>query len=138
MSKNQDFSTGNFGSQSSGSTSGTGSSSSAGSTSGVGSASGAGSSQGSESSGMGGRMNDIRDRATDMATQASEKLSDMSTQARDIMNQRIGQVREQMGDMDMSQAGEQLKTMTRENPMQALLVAAGVGFALGMLLRPTR
>jgi len=73
------------------------------------------------------------------ASQVGQNLRDLGSQVRDTATQQYDQLRQQAGDyyeqgrqraMEMEQGLEQY---VQEKPIQALLIAAGVGMLLGML-----
>ena len=73
------------------------------------------------------------------AAQVGENLRDMGSQVRDTATQQYEQLRDQASDyyqqgrqraMEME---ESLEQYVQEKPMQALLIAAGVGMFLGLL-----
>ena len=69
-----------------------------------------------------------------MAGQARERLTDATSHAREMMHDRMSHMRE----MDWSSMSDSMMNYTRQNPGQAILISAGVGFMLGLLLRPSR
>ena len=75
----------------------------------------------------------------DTASQVGQNLRDLGGQVRETATQQYDQLRQQAGDyyeqgrqraMDMEQNLEQY---VQEKPIQALLMAAGVGMLLGIL-----
>ena len=73
------------------------------------------------------------------ASQVGQNLRDLGGQVRDTATQQYEQLRQQAGDyyeqgrqraMEMEQSLEQY---VQEKPIQALLIAAGVGMLLGMI-----
>ena len=90
------------------------------------------------------RMNDPADQAgtaniRETAGQVGENLRNLGSQVRDTATQQYEQLRQQAGDyyeqgrqraMEMEQSLEQY---VQEKPIQAVLIAAGVGVLLGLL-----
>ena len=73
------------------------------------------------------------------ASQVGQNLRDLGSQVRDTATQQYEQLRQQAGDyyeqgrqraMEMEHSLEQY---VQEKPIQALLIAAGVGMLLGMI-----
>ena len=87
--------------------------------------------QGSQAKEGGGRA--------EVAGQVSQQLRDVGGQVRDAATQRYEQLRDQASDYyeqgrDRAREWEQgLETYVQEKPVQALLMAAGVGVLLGLL-----
>src|SRR3954465_3471690 len=95
------------------------------------------------------RMNDPSDQAgasasgtanlRETAGQVGENLRNLGSQARDTATQQYEQLRQQAGDYyeqgrQRAQEMEQnLEQYVQEKPIQALLMAAGVGLLLGIL-----
>ena len=63
------------------------------------------------------------------------------SQARDAARQAVGQVKERaseyysQGRERATEFGHKVEDMVREQPMKSVLIAAGAGLVLGMLLR---
>ena len=64
----------------------------------------------------------------DMGTQIKETLQDMGTQVKETMTEYYEQGRESLEDLNQT-----LEAQIRERPLQALLVAGGIGLLLGLL-----
>jgi ElaB/YqjD/DUF883 family membrane-anchored ribosome-binding protein len=93
-----------------------------------------GGTQSTEDTGLRDRVNEAREKVTEAAGNVGERISGMTSQARDMMNERMSQVR----DMDWSHMSDNAMNYARQNPGQAILISAGVGFVLGLMLRPNR
>ncbi len=82
--------------------------------------------------------------ATGLADQAKEygqKVADAATQAKDYITDKASVVGDKFQDLrnaDYAQVMEDTKQYARQNPGQALVVAAAAGFVLGLLLRGGR
>jgi ElaB/YqjD/DUF883 family membrane-anchored ribosome-binding protein len=63
-----------------------------------------------------------------MGTQIKETLQDMGTQVKETMTEYYEQGRESLEDLNQT-----LEAQIRERPLQALLVAGGIGLLLGLL-----
>src|SRR5688500_12200624 len=76
---------------------------------------------------------------TEKATQVGQNLREMGTQARDVATQKYDELRHQA--QDYYQQGREkateweqgLEQYIHEKPLQAVLIAAGVGVVLGLL-----
>ena len=91
--------------------------------------------QGKGGGGQAGGKGDLRQ----TAQQVGENLRDMGSQVRDTATEQYEQLRDQASDyyqqgrqraMEME---ESLEQYVQEKPMQALLIAAGIGMFLGLL-----
>ena len=70
-----------------------------------------------------------------------EKISEVATQAKDYVSDKVHVVGDKLKDLqnaDLNELAENAKDYARRNPGQALLISAGVGLLLGMLLRGRR
>jgi ElaB/YqjD/DUF883 family membrane-anchored ribosome-binding protein len=70
-----------------------------------------------------------------------EKISEVATQAKDYVSDKVSVVGDKLKDLqnaDLNELAENAKNYARRNPGQALLISAGVGVLLGMLLRGRR
>ena len=72
----------------------------------------------------------IRDTAQEVGTQIRDKAQEMGTQAQQAVGEYYEQGRESLREMNKS-----VEEKIREKPLQALLVAGGVGLLLGLLWR---
>jgi ElaB/YqjD/DUF883 family membrane-anchored ribosome-binding protein len=73
------------------------------------------------------------------ATQVGQNLRDLGGQVRDMAGERYGQLRDQatqyydQGKQRAQEWEEGLESYVHEKPLQAVLIAAGVGVLLGLL-----
>lgn len=70
-----------------------------------------------------------------------ERISEVATQAKDYVSDKVSVVGDKLKDLqnaDLNELAENAKNYARRNPGQALLISAGVGVLLGMLLRGRR
>jgi ElaB/YqjD/DUF883 family membrane-anchored ribosome-binding protein len=73
------------------------------------------------------------------ATQVGQNLREMGTQARDMATERYNQLRDQaqnyyeQGRQRATEWEQGLESYVHEKPIQAVLIAAGVGVLLGLL-----
>ena len=73
------------------------------------------------------------------AAQVGQNLRDMGTQARDMASERYNQLRDQaqnyyeQGRQRATEWEQGLESYVQEKPLQAVLIAAGVGVLLGLL-----
>jgi ElaB/YqjD/DUF883 family membrane-anchored ribosome-binding protein len=69
-----------------------------------------------------------------VGTQVKETVQDMGTQAKETIQAAGAQVYEQ-GRASLQDLNQTLEAQIRERPLQALLVAGGIGMLLGLLWR---
>jgi ElaB/YqjD/DUF883 family membrane-anchored ribosome-binding protein len=77
----------------------------------------------------------------DRAKQYGQTVADAATQAKDYITDKAGVVGEKiqgLRDVDYAEYATQAKDYARQNPGQALLVAAAAGFVIGLLVRGGR
>ena len=70
-----------------------------------------------------------------------ERISEVATQAKDYVSDKVSVVGDKLKDLqnaDLNELADNAKDYARRNPGQALLISAGVGMLLGMLLRGRR
>jgi ElaB/YqjD/DUF883 family membrane-anchored ribosome-binding protein len=70
-----------------------------------------------------------------------EKISEVATHAKDYVTDKVSVVGDKLKDLqnaDLNELANNAKDYARKNPGQALLISAGVGLLLGMLLRGRR
>ena len=116
-----------------GSQAGGGGASSAGtgiSTTGGGSGSAAGTATAPSSGGIGARAKEYGQTVADAASTAREYITDKASV--------VGDKLQGLNDVDYAEYANQAKDYARQNPGQALLVAAAAGFVIGLLVRGGR
>ena len=72
---------------------------------------------------------------------ATDKIAEVVTQARDYLGDKVNTVGGKIKDFatdDLGGLAEKAKDFARQNPGQAILVAAGAGVLLGLLVRGRR
>jgi ElaB/YqjD/DUF883 family membrane-anchored ribosome-binding protein len=77
----------------------------------------------------------------DRAKQYGQSVADAATTAKDYITDKAGVVGEKiqgLRDVDYAEYANQAKDYARQNPGQALLVAAAAGFVIGLLVRGGR
>jgi len=70
-----------------------------------------------------------------------QKLTDAATQAKDYVADKVSVVGDKIKDLqnaDLGELAENAKEYARKKPGQALLISAGVGLLLGLILRGRR
>jgi ElaB/YqjD/DUF883 family membrane-anchored ribosome-binding protein len=70
-----------------------------------------------------------------------QKISEVATQAKDYVSDKVSVVGDKIKDLqtaDLGEIAENAKEYARKKPGQALLISAGVGLLLGMILRGRR
>lgn len=75
------------------------------------------------------------------AKQYGQTVADAATTAKDYISDKAGVVGEKiqgLRDVDYAEYANQAKDYARQNPGQALLVAAAAGFVIGLLVRGGR
>jgi ElaB/YqjD/DUF883 family membrane-anchored ribosome-binding protein len=79
--------------------------------------------------------------ATSLAQTAQDyagKVSDAAVQAREYVTEKVGAVGDKIKDIDFQEITANCKDYARKNPGQAILISAGVGLLLGILVRGRR
>ena len=79
--------------------------------------------------------------ATSLSQTAQEyagKVSEAAVQAKDYVNDTVNLVGEKIKDIDFNELTANCKDYARKNPGQAMLISAGVGLLLGILVRGRR
>ena len=69
------------------------------------------------------------------------KISEAATHAKDFVTDKVSVVGDKLKDLqnaDLGELAENAKTYARQKPGQALLISAGVGLLLGLILRGRR
>ena len=83
-------------------------------------------------------------KASDLAHTAQEygqKISDAASQAKEFVGDKVGVVSDkikEMKEVNFSELAENAKDYARQKPGQAILISAGVGLLLGLILRGRR
>jgi len=75
------------------------------------------------------------------AQEYGHRISEVATQAKDYVSDKVSVVGDKIKDLqnaDLNELAENAKNYARRNPGQALLISAGVGLLLGMILRGGR
>jgi ElaB/YqjD/DUF883 family membrane-anchored ribosome-binding protein len=78
---------------------------------------------------------------TETAHEYTDKISDAVTQAKDYVGEKVSTVSGKIKDFatnDLSALPEKAKDFARQNPGQAILVAAAAGMLLGLFIRGRR
>jgi ElaB/YqjD/DUF883 family membrane-anchored ribosome-binding protein len=78
---------------------------------------------------------------TAKAKEYGQTVADAATQAKDYLSEKAGVVGEKFQDLrnkDYGQIADEAKDYARQNPGQALLIAAAAGFVIGLLVRGGR
>jgi ElaB/YqjD/DUF883 family membrane-anchored ribosome-binding protein len=83
-------------------------------------------------------------KASDLAHTAQEygqKISDAASQAKEFVGDKVGVVSDkikELKEVNFSELAENAKDYARQKPGQAILISAGVGLLLGLILRGRR
>lgn len=70
-----------------------------------------------------------------------QRISEVATHAKDYVSDKVSVVGDKIKDLqnaDIGELAENAKDYARKNPGQALLISAGVGLLLGLILRGRR
>ena len=70
-----------------------------------------------------------------------QKISEVATQAKDYVSEKVSVVGDKIKDLqnaDLGELAENAKDYARRNPGQAILISAGAGLLLGLLIRGRR
>ncbi|HEY2964355.1 MAG TPA: hypothetical protein VGJ37_18190 [Pyrinomonadaceae bacterium] len=70
-----------------------------------------------------------------------QKLTEVATQAKDYVSDKVSVVGDKIKDLqnaDLGELAENAKDYARKKPGQALLISAGIGLVLGLILRGRR
>jgi len=76
--------------------------------------------------------------AQEYAGKVSDAVSGAAVQARDYVTDKVGVVGDKIKDIDIGELTENAKEYARQKPGQAILIAAGAGLLLGLLVRGRR
>lgn len=69
------------------------------------------------------------------------KISEAATHAKDIVSDKVSVVSDKIKDLqnqDLGELAENAKNYARQKPGQALLISAGIGLLLGLIIRGRR
>ena len=75
------------------------------------------------------------------AQEYGQKISDAATYAKDYVSDKVSVVGDKLKDLqnaDLGELAENAKNYARQKPGQALLISAGVGLLLGLIIRGRR
>ena len=75
------------------------------------------------------------------AQEYGQKISEVASQAKDYVSEKVSVVGEKIKDLqnaDLGELAENAKEYARKKPGQALLISAGVGLLLGLIIRGRR
>ena len=81
------------------------------------------------------------DQVTNLAQTAQDyagKVGEAATQAKDYVTEKVNAVSDKIKDIDFAELTNNCKDYARKNPGQAMLISAGVGLLLGILVRGRR
>jgi ElaB/YqjD/DUF883 family membrane-anchored ribosome-binding protein len=79
--------------------------------------------------------------ATGLAKTAQEyadKVSDVASHAKDYVTDKVGAVSDKIKEIDFAELSDNAKEYAKQNPGQTILISAGVGLLLGLLIRGRR
>lgn len=79
--------------------------------------------------------------AAALAQDYGKKVTEVATQAKDYVADKVSVVGDKLKDLqnaDLGQVAQNAKDYARKNPGQAILISAGVGLLLGLLVRGRR
>lgn len=90
------------------------------------------------------RVGAAKERLQSVGTELGSKVRDQGERVGDYARERYGVARDRVGQgydrarKDVDQLAADVNVYVRDNPGRAVLIAAGVGFVLGFLLRGER
>ncbi|SRR6266496_4987912 len=79
--------------------------------------------------------------ATALAQEYTQKITDAAGTAKDFVVDKatvVGDKIKELQNLDFNEVADQAKQYARQNPGQAILIAAGAGLLLGFILRGSR
>ncbi len=91
--------------------------------------------------GSGGTATGAASALSQTAQDYGRKISEAATHAKDIVSDKVSVVSDKIKDLqnqDLGELAENAKNYARQKPGQALLISAGVGLLLGLILRGRR
>lgn len=94
--------------------------------------------RGASMSSTGGRAPATAGTAATLAQDYGHKITEAASHARDYVSDKVSVVGEKIKDLqnaDLGEMTENAKEYARKNPGQALLISAGIGLVLGLLIR---
>ena len=80
-------------------------------------------------------------KASDLAHTAQEygqKISEVAGQAKEYVEEKVAVVSDKIKELNFAELTENCKQYARQNPGQAILISAGAGLLLGLLIRGRR
>jgi ElaB/YqjD/DUF883 family membrane-anchored ribosome-binding protein len=72
------------------------------------------------------------------AQEYAGKVGEAATQARDYVTEKVGAVGDKIKDIDFKELTQNCTDYARKNPGQAMLISAGIGLLVGILVRGRR
>jgi len=76
--------------------------------------------------------------AQDYVQEYAGKVSDAAIQAKDYVTDKVNVVSDKIKEIDFAEISGNAKEYARQNPGQTILISAGVGLLLGLLIRGRR
>ena len=92
-------------------------------------------------SGTGGTGTGTASALSQTAQDYGRKISEAATHAKEVVSDKVSVVSDKIKDLqnqDLGELAENAKNYARQKPGQALLISAGVGLLLGLILRGRR
>jgi ElaB/YqjD/DUF883 family membrane-anchored ribosome-binding protein len=93
---------------------------------------------GISSPGNGGFGGEAATNLAQTAQQYAGKVSEAATQAKEYVTDKVSVVGDKIKELDFRELSANAKDYARQNPGQAMLISAGVGLLLGILVRGRR
>ena len=72
------------------------------------------------------------------AQEYGQKISDAAGQAKEYVEEKVAVVSDKIKELNFAELTENCKQYARQNPGQAILISAGAGLLLGLLIRARR
>jgi len=76
--------------------------------------------------------------AQEYAGKVSDAVSDVAVQAKDYVTDKVSAVSDKIKEIDFAELSDNAKDYARQNPGQTILISAGIGLLLGLLIRGRR
>lgn len=76
----------------------------------------------------------VRERISEATSEARDRITGIAEHTRDAVRGQVQHLRE----MDWQGMTDHTMNYARQNPGQTIIISVGVGFMLGLLLRPSR